>query len=377
MKLLYLLIVFSFIPFCVHTQNLRVITYLPEIVQESSGIDESSDYNFWTLNDGGGEPELYLCDTLGNLLKTVLIEGSWNRDWEDLAEDDKGNYYIGNIGNNSNGNRDLTIFKLQNPDSIDSNSIQAEVISFAYEDQNSFPPPQDSLNFDCEALMWHDGYLYLATKNRTVPFDGKTHLYQLPDIPGSHIATKIGSFDTQGNDMFTYWITSGDISPDGSRLCLLSSDKMWIFYDYDGNDFFDGKNIQINFNHLSQKEAVCFINNDELFISDEELIAGIGRQLFYIDISTFFAPTQLDEKEKVSLVVYPNPFENKIFIKGNKNRILVEILDIEGKKYYSQILNEYLIEINSTLLPLGELFVHIYDQTTGINSVYKIIHVRK
>ena len=260
-------------------QTLRTICSLPAIVEETSGIAATDKNKVWTLNDSDGEPALYLCDTLGNLLRTVVITGAWNRDWEDLTQDDDGNFYIANIGNNLNDSKDLSIFKIPNPDKISGNSIAAQVIYYSYEDQKEFPPADTAMNFDCEALVWLRGSLYLFSKNRTDPFDGKTHLYQLSDSPGKYVARKIASFNTGGDDLFNYWISSAALSPDKSKLVLLSSNKMWLFTNFAGDDFFKGKNTMIRFPSSTQKEAICFVSNHEVYITDE-LFRGVGRQLY-------------------------------------------------------------------------------------------------
>ncbi|MCB0689059.1 MAG: hypothetical protein KDC53_21120 [Saprospiraceae bacterium] len=277
-------------------QTLRTVCRLPAIVEETSGIEYVSDDIFWTFNDSGGEPELYLCDTLGNLLKTVYIQNAWNRDWEDITQDVSGNLYIGNVGNNENKETDLTIFKIANP--IDSDSAIAEIITFRYEDQHSFPPGLDSLYFDCESLMWWDHHLYLCTKNRTDPFDGLTLLYCLPDTAGTFIAEKIGVFDTGGSPKENHWITAGDISDDGRQMCLLSSDKIWLFYNYEDDHFFSGEVRQINLGHLSQKEAICFLSDKQLLITDEEGPFNSGRNLYLYSIDSQIISHSNSNKKK-------------------------------------------------------------------------------
>lgn len=280
---------FILLPCVSLAQTLRLMTKLPAQVNETSGIELSSSNKVWTFNDSGGANELYLCDTLGNLIRTVSIQGSWNRDWEDLAQDDQGNFYIGNIGNNSNSQTDLSIFKIPNPDNVPGNSVTAELITFSYEDQTAFPPADNQKNFDCETLFWANGNLYLCSKNRTVPFDGMTYLYRLSDSPGNHVATKIGEFDTDGYDTFDYWITAGDVSPDGTKLCLLSSDKMWVFYDFQGDDYFGGKHTQINFPSSTQKEAIVFVDNETVYITDEDW-GTEGRNLYSLRLPVFEGP---------------------------------------------------------------------------------------
>lgn len=269
-------------------QNIRIISQLPENVDETSGIELHSPGKVWTFNDSGGEPELYLCDTMGNLLSTIKVPGAWNRDWEDMTQDDQGNLYIGNIGNNNNDNTDLTIFKIPNPDSVSLDSIQTEVISISYEDQYSFPPPKDSMNFDCEAMLWREGNLYLFSKHRTLPM--ATNLYRIPDSAGTYVAKKISSFYTGEagpgeHKFFAYWITAADISQDGTKVAIISGKKVWVFSGFQGDDFFNGTNIVIDFGVNSQKEAVVFVDNSTLYLTDEYWANdGIGRNLYEVKL---------------------------------------------------------------------------------------------
>ena len=84
---------------------------LPPIANESSGIARTGKGTFWTHNDSGGKPELYEIDSTGKLLSTKVIPNSENTDWEDLTEDENGNIYIGDFGNNGNTRHSLTVYK--------------------------------------------------------------------------------------------------------------------------------------------------------------------------------------------------------------------------------------------------------------------------
>ncbi len=287
---------------------------LPPELYESSGIETTSPNEVWTFNDSGGQPELYLCDTFGTLQRTVFIAEAWNRDWEDITQDDEGNFYIGNIGNNANDATDLTIFKIPNPTTAPTDTVLAEVISFAYADQASFPPPSDSLNYDCEALMWFDDHLYLSTKNRTEPFDGYTHLYRLPATPGEHLAERISSFNTEGTVQLLDWVTAGDISPDGSQLVLLTTDKVWLFYDFEGDDFFSGEALRIDLPFPSKKEAICYATDSRLYITDEDVGGIIGRQLYALDITGL--PNATSEAPTEEWLAFPNPTSGLLSFSG-------------------------------------------------------------
>jgi hypothetical protein len=276
----------AFFTFKLSAQDLQTITKLPKVVNESSGMELNDKHQVWTLNDSGGKAELYLCDTTGRLIRTLKIANAQNRDWEDMTQDDQGNYYIGDFGNNNNQRKDLTIYKIPNPDQVEASFVKAEKITFAFEDQKAFPPPSDQLNFDCESVIWKDGYLYLFSKHRTFPM--RTNLYRLPDAPGDYVAKKISSFQTSGpdeTDLFNHWISAADISPDGTKVCIISSGKMWIFYNFEGDDFFSGQHKRIDLSSSSQREAVVFVSNTRVYLTDEEWFGGIGRNLYSIDIS--------------------------------------------------------------------------------------------
>lgn len=272
------------------SQELKVIVKLPLLINETSGIEAADNSSFWTFNDHGGNNEIYQLDTIGNMLRTLKIHNAWNRDWEDMSKDDKGNLYIGNIGNNDNDTKDLTIFKITNPNKTKSNSTSAMIISYFYEDQESFPPSTDKRNYDCEAMFWFKNNIYLFTKHRSFPM--ATNLYRIPAKAGRHKAKKIDTFKTgkkseKSKDYGKYWITSAAISPDGKTMCLLNENKLWVFYEFKNDQFFEGNYTKIKLEDRTQKEAVCFVTNDLLFITDEYSSNGKkGGNLYKININS-------------------------------------------------------------------------------------------
>lgn len=274
--------------------TLRELASLPNVLPESSGIELNDRNTIWSHNDGGNPPALYELDTLGNLLRTITILNTSNDDWEDITQDDEGNIYIGGFGNNSNTRQNLKIYKIPNPATFSGDSIQPDLIYFSYPDQTAFPPPASELHFDMEAMIWLNDSLYLFSKNRTDPFDGFTKIYRLPDKPGTYIAAKGDSFYTGPGPAISYWITAADISPDDKKLVLLSHDKLWLFSCFEGAGFFDGDVQQLALGSFTQKEAVCFINEDELYITDEELVQGFGGKLYYTNLRDFETTPKID-----------------------------------------------------------------------------------
>ena len=110
----------------------QTITDLPGILEESSGIELVDSGNILSINDSKGEAELYAVDLNGNLTRTIKISNATNTDWEDLAQDEAGNIFIGDMGNNDNDRKDLKIYKIPNPNSNTENEISASEIKFSF-----------------------------------------------------------------------------------------------------------------------------------------------------------------------------------------------------------------------------------------------------
>jgi hypothetical protein len=271
---------------CYNYGQLEFVTDLPKKLKENSGLEVVPDSDlFWLVPDGNNKDHLYGVNTHGEIIKDINIKGAKNEDWEDLASDENGNLFIGDFGNNSNSRKNLVIYRVPNPSNAADDDLKSEVIKFSYPEQKKFPPPKEKRLYDAEAFFYFEGNLYLFTKNRTKPFNGKTLLYKIPAEKGTHKAALIGeiSFCT---DPKKCMITAADISPDKQKVVLLSHDRIWILKDYKEDDFFSGKIIEIPLGHYSQKEAICFKTNELLYLSDEK--AGpTGQNLYSLDLSKF------------------------------------------------------------------------------------------
>ncbi len=233
---------------------------------------------------------MYGFDNSGKVSDIIYLSAK-NTDWEDLAKDESGNIYIGDFGNDRHNRRDLKILKIPDPSAIQDNIVIPEVILFSYSDQKRFPPSPEGQNFDMEAMICLNGNIYLFSKNRTEPFTGYTKVYRLPSKPGTYVAELIDSVYLGPAPMINNWVTAADISPDKTKLVLLSSDKLWIFSCFEGDKFFSGEKQTIEFTTFSQKEAVCFKNDNELLITDEITYKVMGGRLYSLDLRKVKVPS--------------------------------------------------------------------------------------
>ncbi|WP_282136456.1 hypothetical protein [Seonamhaeicola maritimus] len=264
------------------TGNLKVAADLPNTLKEVSGTEVTKHSNLiWMLNDGGNKARLYGLNEKGKIIKEVKIQAK-NHDWEDLTADAKGNVYIGDFGNNANKRENLFILMISK-DSLKSNKkIQIERISFRFENQHKYPPKKKKMHFDCEAFFHFNDSLYLFTKSRVKGDFGKTNMYKLPAKTGDHVAQLVDSFSTCNESKC--WITSADISSDGKKMVLLTPKSAWVFTNFESDNFFKGDVSEISFDYDSQKEGICFKDNNTLLITDEKTHLQ-GGNLYEIKIS--------------------------------------------------------------------------------------------
>ncbi len=268
---------------CANHGQLTCVVKLPKDLKESSGLVTYTENTAWGIEDSGNQDNIYKINFEGEILKVLEVKNAKNKDWEDLTKDAKGNLYIGDFGNNENRRKDLTIYKLPNPETESGDKIDAEKITFRYPEQKDFPPSKKKLVFDSEAFFHHNNHLYIFTKNRAHPFTGETWVYKVPDKKGDYKAEFIGRLKTC-EDWDTCRVTSADISKDGKTIVLLGYGKLWVITDFSKDNIVQGKLREIDLGLRTQLESVCFIDKKTLLLSDEEN-SKQGRNLYLFELN--------------------------------------------------------------------------------------------
>ena len=286
---------------------------LPNEVLETSGLENGPNGWFWTHNDSGNPATLFCIDTTGTIQRSVAVIGDSNVDWEEVAKDDEGNLYIGNFGNNSLNRTDLRIVKIP---SIDTCTVVAHVtdtINFSYPDQSAFPPTDGYGNFDMEAMFHYQNALHLFSKDRSNPASGYSKHYTLPDVGGTYVATLVDSVAV-GHTSFVFSVTAADISDDGSQVALLTSDRIWLFDNYTGTDFFGGDVSELMLSVFSQKEGICF-KNGFLYVTDEQSF-GLGGKMYRIHPGLFVSVREELNGIEIQPIYDPNLYLTEIRLEG-------------------------------------------------------------
>lgn len=285
MKSLSFLPLFSILLFSCSgkSQEIPIITKKLSLKEASAiAVSRVSDL-IWVAEDSGNKNKIYGLDGEGKIAHTVTLENAPNVDWEDLTSDEEGNLYVGDFGNNDNLRKDLCIYKVNAGDLKNDKAISSSKISFYYPEQKQFPPKKSELFYDAESFFLYKGNFYIFTKNRSKGFDGTVLLYKIPNQSGNHKAQLLGQFKACDN-YHKCAITSADISPDQKKIVLLSASKVWILSDFTSDNFLNGKTEMYELPDVTQKEGVCFKDNETLLIVDEKS-KKTGGNLYEIKLS--------------------------------------------------------------------------------------------
>jgi hypothetical protein len=270
-KIFFLASIFVFIN-CQNSNTAKLVTKfeLPKKLKEISGLTMAENQKtIWCIEDSGNENEISLIDSLGNITKSIVIENAENIDWEDITKDKDGNLYIGDFGNNDNDRQDLSIHKINKNDLSKTTVATIQKTTFSYNEQKDFPAKKNNKLFDVESFFEFDNYFYLITKNRNKKFDGRTLVYKIANANGTQTADLIRKINT-GTSFENGAITSAAISDDQTKVVLLTHSKIILFEDFGMKPFFEGTRSDIELNHISQKESICFKNNNTVLVADEQ-----------------------------------------------------------------------------------------------------------
>ena len=198
---------------------------------ELSGLVQSRKVagRFWAHGDSGNPPDLYAIDRQGRLLGIYQVAGAKNVDWEDVATDDRGLLYIGDIGNNVSDRSDLCVYVVREPAHVQKRGTLQVLrrIRFRYPDQQV---GMYGLNFDAEALFTLEGRLYLLTKHWQT--DRQTTLYRFPagEAKGEVVLERLADFDVSNEKpAIRSLVTAADTSPDGRAVAVLTYENVFVF----------------------------------------------------------------------------------------------------------------------------------------------------
>lgn len=228
---------------------------------ESSGVVASRRHpgTLWTHNDGGGprRQDLFAIQASGATQSSFPVEGVWLRDWEDIAVDDAGHLYLGDIGNNDARRVELAVHEIDEPDPARGGRVLSPKRSWRL----GFP----AAPFDCEGLFVWNGQGYLVSK---VFNDARAQIYRfaLRDRAERQVLELVATLKVESP------VTGADISADGSRLAVVAKNGAYVYrIDGDVARAGQGKPYHARFKH-DHIEACTFVPEGLLATSESREI---------------------------------------------------------------------------------------------------------
>ncbi|MEM7299013.1 MAG: hypothetical protein AAF391_12195 [Bacteroidota bacterium] len=230
---------------------------------EASGLEESyqNPGYFWTHNDSGGRPMLYLINRDGEIKMEVLLKGVENRDWEEIVSLKRGNesfVYIAEIGDNKGVHESVSIICIEEPkftgeskQEIAQNNLR--IMNFRYAEGAR----------DAEALFFDyqfDEFVLVTKRER------RSMVYSFPFEPGKEnvIIKSSGSIPDRN-------FTAADMNENGEIL-LKHYDSIYFWESSDTraiDRILEWNPVMVEYSAEPQGEAVCWYQDDFYTISEK------------------------------------------------------------------------------------------------------------
>ncbi len=232
---------------------------------EVSGLEESfkNPGYFWTHNDSGSDPVIYLINNRAEIIMEVELKGVKNRDWEEIVtvqHGDESFIYVGEIGDNKAVHKSVELFKVPEPQftgqkSITINNSDIEIMSFTYAEGAR----------DAEALFYDQSQeeFVLVTKR-----EKNALVYSFP-FEAKNEVIKIKSKGTVPAKLFT----AADMNDKGEVLLKhYGAIYYWGPSDEPAVDRILAWNaIMIDYIPEPQGEAICWNKDDFYTISEKNV----------------------------------------------------------------------------------------------------------
>jgi hypothetical protein len=212
-------------------------------LDEASGVMTTPDGTLFLHNDEG--TRLYFADATGRDLGFADIEGTKNRDWEDLTRvpgDEGPLLVIGDIGDNHNRRKRVSLYFVPEPTPGEHpDELRAtHRVRVRYPDG---PRDAESMAYDPVSRM----ILLLSKRDEPprlygVPLDlalwqSEVEAEFLAEVPGFRPPTRSDILRSVGRGQWVSQPTGMDISPDGRLAAVITYRSLYVFRRQDGESW--------------------------------------------------------------------------------------------------------------------------------------------
>ncbi len=239
------------------------------LVPEASGIVKSRRHPgvFWVHNDSGNPPSLFAIRADGRLVREFRLEVP-NIDWEDIAIDDQGHLYVGDIGNNLGVLPTRAIYRIDEPDPAQptARALKATAVS-------RYALPRGN-RFDAESLDYDRGNAIVIAKY----LDGReAEIFSVPFDPTSPMARPAEPRSLGRLAGFTEPATGSDLHGDLKHLAICSSAVTRIYGREDVEK--PGWKLLSEVRYpVAQIEGICWDGRDLVLVAEGGAIFRIAEK---------------------------------------------------------------------------------------------------
>ncbi len=249
---------------------------LPEVSGLVASINNPG--MFWTHNDSGNDPEVFLIDKKARIMRTYILKGVKNRDWEDIAvgpgpDSTKTYVYVGEIGDNYSAFKLKHIYRFEEPVLT---STKTEII---IEDFETITFQLSDKRKDTEALMVDPiaRDLYIISKR-----ENPVTIYQITypfSTTDTITALEVGKMPlTQ--------IVAADFSPDGSEILMKNYNHIYYWKntaDKTIPELLQEMPKEIPYEIEPQGESIAWDRNSNGFYTVSEKNKGVKSFLYFYE----------------------------------------------------------------------------------------------
>ncbi len=234
-------------------------------IREASGIVRSRRHPgiFWVHNDSGNPAVLFAVKLDGTLVRSYRVAVP-NVDWEDIAADDSGHLYLGDIGNNDGRLPIRAIHRIDEPDpAMPSDAPLKATASSFYR----FP---EGKRFDAEGLFVRDGRCFVVTKR----LDGvEAEVFAVRFDPPAPLLRPALLERVAALPGCSGPATGADLSADGRRLAVVTIGDVRV---YEPGRSGGWSLIGAFRHHAPDVEAICWDGADLILASEDRSIYRVA-----------------------------------------------------------------------------------------------------
>lgn len=159
----------------------------------------------------------------GSFVRAIDIQGVSNGDWEDIAVDDEGNIWIGELGNNTCTRPNRGLYRIAEPNPYSANKVtEADFYPIVFPEI-----PGSCTAYNVESLFIVDGTPYIITKTLQNMVFEVNSLHR----DRNNTLSYIGDLRTPENTSRFERLTGASISDDGTRLVVTARGMGAVVYE--------------------------------------------------------------------------------------------------------------------------------------------------